>query len=77
MLSASVFINNRSQAVRLPTEVRFPEEVKRVNVRVRGAERILVPEGQAWDSFFLRGPQSSPDFMAERASQTQAERESL
>jgi len=33
MAISNVFINNRTQAVRLPAEVRLPEGVKRVSVR--------------------------------------------
>lgn len=36
MTTSTVFTNNRTQAVRLPAEVRFPEEVKKVVVRVAG-----------------------------------------
>ncbi|SPX42282.1 toxin-antitoxin locus protein VapB2 [Haemophilus influenzae] len=34
MIEASVFMTNRSQAVRLPAEVRFSEEIKKLSVRV-------------------------------------------
>ncbi|AUT45625.1 type II toxin-antitoxin system VapB family antitoxin [Achromobacter sp. AONIH1] len=77
MAIGTVFINNRTQAVRLPLEVRLPEGVLKVEIRVRGNERIIAPVGQIWDSFFLNGPAVSDDFMSERASQDQAERESL
>lgn len=77
MTISTVFINNRTKAVRLPTDVRLPESVKKVQVRALGNERIISPVDQSWDSFFLRGPQVSDDFMAERASQDQSERESL
>lgn len=77
MVTSSVFTNNRTQAVRLPVEMRLPEGVRQVDVRARGNERIISPVGQAWDSFFLDGPAASDDFMVQRASQTQAERESL
>ena len=77
MSIATVFINNRTQAVRLPLDVRLPEGVSKVEVRVRGNERIISPLGQTWDSFFLGGPTVSGDFMAERASQHQPEREAL
>ncbi|CAN7286336.1 type II toxin-antitoxin system VapB family antitoxin [Pseudorhodoferax sp. LjRoot39] len=73
----TVFINNGSQAVRLPLDVRLPEGVHKVEVRVRGNERIIAPLGQTWDSFFLDGPVVSDDFMAERADQHQAAREAL
>lgn len=77
MAIGTVFINNRTQAVRLPLEVRLPEGVLKVEIRVKGNERIIAPVGQVWDSFFLNGPTVSDDFMSERASQDQAERESL
>lgn len=77
MAVGTVFINNRTQAVRLPLDVRLPEGVHKVEVRVRGNERIIAPLGQSWDSFFLGGPAVSDDFMAERASQAQPEREPL
>jgi len=77
MSVGTVFINNRSQAVRLPLDVRLPEGVHKVEVRVRGNERIIAPLGERWDSFFLDGPSVSDDFMPERASQDQQERETL
>ncbi len=77
MTIGTVFTNNRTQAVRLPVDVRLPEGVRKVQVRVRGNERIITPVGQSWDSFFLDGPTVSDDFMAERATQQQSERESL
>lgn len=77
MSVGTVFINNRTQAVRLPVDVRLPDGVRKVNVRVRGNERIISPVGQTWDSFFLNSPGVSEDFMSERASQHQTERESL
>lgn len=73
----SVFENNRTQAVRLPVETRFPEGIKKVSVRVVGVDRILSPVGNTWDSFFLSKDRVSDDFMTERASQEQSERESL
>jgi antitoxin VapB len=77
MATSTVFINNRTQAVRLPAELRLPENVKQVSVRARGKERIIAPLESSWDSFFLDGPAVSDDFMAERASQDQPEREPL
>ncbi len=77
MLISSVFENNRTQAVRIPAQVKFPKEVKKVMVRVVGNERILSPIEQSWDSFFVSEEQVSDDFITERASQVQAERESF
>lgn len=77
MSVSTVFINNRSQAVRLPADVRLPEGVKKVQVRARGVERVIAPVGRTWDEFFLNGPQASEDFLAERASQQQGDREAF
>lgn len=73
----TVFVNNRTQAVRLPVESRFPENVKKVVVRVVGKDRVLSPVENTWDSFFLSKDRVSDDFMTERASQEQTERESF
>ncbi len=77
MSITTVFTNNRSQAVRLPSDVRLPEGVKKVQVRARGMDRIISPVGHTWDDFFMNGPLASEDFMAERATQAQAEREAF
>lgn len=77
MTISSVFTNNRTQAVRLPADLRLPENVKKVDMRAKGNERIIAPAGQTWDSFFLDGPTVTDDFILERASQTQAEREAF
>ena len=77
MSIGTVFVNNRTQAVRLPLDVRLPEGVQKVDIRVKGKERIIAPIGQSWDSFFLDGPTVSDDFLPERATQHQPEREAL
>ena len=69
MSIGTVFVNNRSQAVRLPLDVRLPEGVQKVEIRVKGNERIISTLGQTWDSFFLGGPTVSDDFLPERATQ--------
>ena len=77
MAIGSVFVNNRTQAVRLPAETRFPEGVKKVMVRVVGMDRVLSPVSNTWDSFFLSKERVTDDFITERASQEQTEREAL
>jgi antitoxin VapB len=77
MSTGSVFVNNRTQAVRLPADTRFPEGVKIVTVRVVGQDRILSPVENTWDSFFLSSEGVTDDFMTERATQEQQERESF
>lgn len=75
MSTGTVFENNRTQAVRLPVDVRFEEGVKKVRVRKLGKERILTPVNHTWDSFFHVEEGVSEDFLPERASQQQSERE--
>jgi antitoxin VapB len=77
MITGSVFENNRTQAVRLPVEIRFPKEVKKVTIRTMGKDRILSPVDHVWDSFFCSENHVTDDFMQERGSQEQQERESF
>jgi antitoxin VapB len=77
MLQGSVFINNKTQSVRLPAEVRFDDNVKRVFIRVKGKERILCPVESSWDSFFLSDEAVTEDFLPERAPQTESVREAF
>jgi len=72
-----LFLSNRSQAVRIPADLRLPDSVKEVEVRACGQERIIAPVGRSWDSFFIDGPTVSDDFLVERSSQEQTERERL
>ncbi|MDO5090124.1 MAG: type II toxin-antitoxin system VapB family antitoxin [Cardiobacteriaceae bacterium] len=75
MSEATIFMTNRTQAVRLPADVRFAEHVKKVHVRVVGEERILTPVDHLWDSFFFGSRSASEDFMSERENAIQPERE--
>lgn len=77
MSIGTVFVNNRTQAVRLPLDVRLPDGIHKVEVRAKGNERIISPVGQTWDSFFTSGPTVSEDFLSERATQNQPDREAL
>lgn len=44
---------------------------------MRGHERIIVPLGHEWDSFFIDGPIVSEDFLRERATQERPPRKGL
>ena len=78
MSIGTVFVNNRTQALRLPPFGRgLPEGILKVYIRVKGKERIIAPIGQTWDSFILDGPTVSDDFLPERANQHQSEQETL
>lgn len=79
MATGTVFINNRTQAVRLPADVRFPESVKRVQVRALGRDRIISPLTETWTSFFAADTElvATEDFMESRSTQEQSAREAL
>lgn len=57
---AKVFMNNRSQAVRLPKEFQF--STSEVYIRKSGDEVILSPRPKDW-SALLEGPFASEEFM--------------
>ncbi|MDQ0474605.1 type II toxin-antitoxin system VapB family antitoxin [Labrys wisconsinensis] len=77
MASSTVFISNRSQAVRLPKAVAFPDDVRQVDILKIGRRRVIVPQGKRWDDFFLGGPTASEDFMVEREQPASEPREPL
>lgn len=58
--TAKIFMNNRSQAVRLPKEFQF--KTREVFIRKEGEDVILSPRPKDW-SAFLSGPPASPEFM--------------
>ena len=43
MVRTTIFHSNRSQAVRLPKDVAFPDDVKQVTVLRDGKRRVIVP----------------------------------
>jgi antitoxin VapB len=75
-IQTKLFKSNRSQAVRLPKEIAFPESVKEVEITAIGSRRIIAPAGQSWDDWFA-GPGVSTDFMTERNQPEDQIRESL
>ena len=77
MASSTVFTNNRSQAVRLPKAVAFPEDVHQVDILKIGRSRVIVPQGKRWDDLFLNGPRATEDFLSERKQPAVEERESF
>ncbi|WP_446010935.1 type II toxin-antitoxin system VapB family antitoxin [Candidatus Electrothrix sp.] len=71
-----IFTSNRSQAVRLPKAVSFPETVKNVEIIAVGNKRIITPTDQSWDDWF-NAPGVSDDFMEERGQPDDQIRETL
>ena len=64
--SASIFRNGANQAVRLPQELRFPQDVKEVRIRKQGDNLLISPVRPDWDSFFARKPQAPESFLEPR-----------
>jgi antitoxin VapB len=52
MSKTNLFQSNRTQAVRLPKDVAFPDGVKSVTVLRDGNRRVIVPSDAVWDDFF-------------------------
>ncbi len=52
MTRTKLFKTNRSQALRLPKDVAFPNEVQEVTIVKDGHRRIIAPAETAWDDFF-------------------------
>ncbi len=66
MTRSTVFKTNRSQAVRLPKPVAFPEGVRQVEIVKIGESRLISPVGRRWDDLFSNGPRASEDFLKDR-----------
>lgn len=47
-----LFQSNRSQGVRLPKEVAFPDGVREVRILRDGARRVIAPADALWDDVF-------------------------
>jgi len=58
---AKIFMNNRSQAVRLPKEFQF--KAREVFIRKEGSDVILSPRPLDWSSYLSEGPAASESFM--------------
>ena len=63
-IKAKLFINGRSQAVRIPKEIAFLG-IDAVNVEKRGNSVILTPARKTWESFSEMAP-ADDDFMVIR-----------
>ena len=76
MMTAKVFENGRSQAIRLPKECRFSSD--EVMVNKIGDIVLLLPKQNKWESFMRAIDMFSDDFMADgRAKDIVQEREVL
>ena len=76
MMTAKVFKNRRSQAIRLPKECRFSSD--EVVVNKIGDIVILLPKQNKWDSFMRAVDIFSEDFIADgRATDIVQEHEAI
>ena len=71
--TAKIFMNGRSQAVRLPAEFRFSG--REVFIEQQGDAVIIKPKPLGWDDFFARPSQVPEDFMADRQDLAPEKRE--
>lgn len=64
MKTAALFINGRSQAVRIPKELEF-EGVAEVEISREGDALVLRPARKTWTSF-ADAPMADADFLLDR-----------
>ena len=58
---AKIFMNNRSQAVRLPKDFQF--QTQEVFIRKEGSDVVLSPRPSDWSNYLAEGPVASASFM--------------
>jgi antitoxin VapB len=72
---SKVFKSNRSQAVRIPKAVAFPEGVTEVEIVKVGNSLTITPIGKRWSDFFEHGPFATDDFLADREDRPPEDRD--
>jgi antitoxin VapB len=75
-METTVFLSNRSQAVRLPKALALPDDVKRVEVIAIGRSRLITPADALWDTWF-KDETVTADFMSDREQPEIQEREAF
>ena len=71
--TAKLFMNGRSQAIRLPAEFRFIG--REVFIEKQGDAVIIRPKPRGWDDFFTRSSNVPADFLQNRSDPPPEERE--
>jgi antitoxin VapB len=71
--TAKLFMNGRSQAVRLPAEFRFSG--REVYIERQGEAVVLRPKPLGWDDFFTQPSRVPADYLAGRKDHAPEERE--
>jgi len=72
---ASLFKNGANQAVRLPQEMRFPDDVREVVIRRDGNKLVLIPARPGWADFFRSKVKVPGSFLRDRDDVPPQERE--
>lgn len=75
MQTAKIFINGRSQAVRLPKDFRFTEND--VFIKKIGKMVVLLPKDDPWSSLVNSLDQFTDDFMENREQPDQNPRDNF
>ncbi len=75
MQTAKIFINGRSQAVRLPKDFRFAEND--VFIKKIGKMVVLLPKNDPWSSLVNSLDQFTNDFMENREQPDQKPRDNF
>lgn len=77
MTQATLFTNNKSQALRIPKALEFPAGIKKVSIISVGNARLIAPAETSWDSWFDDEEGVTADFMTEREQPEDQEREAF
>ncbi len=64
-IQTKIFKSNRSQAVRIPKEIAYPDYIRDIEITAIGNKRVILPAGQSWDDWF-DDEGVSEDFMSDR-----------
>ena len=75
-MKTRLFKSNKSQAVRLPKPVAFPDDVVDVEISIVGQTRVISPAARRWAAFF-ESPGVSDDFMSDRGQPAAQTRRAL
>ena len=70
---AKIFMNGRSQAVRLPKEFRF--DCDEVYITKHGDGIVISPKKPTWDDFFDQDSAFGNDYLADRNQEEPQERD--
>ncbi len=70
---AKIFMNGRSQAVRIPKEYRF--DVSEVYISKHGDNIVISPKKPSWDEFFNKPSAFNDDFLKDREDVPPQERD--